>query len=42
MRDDERFAHVAVWEYTGADQIPVCHAEQLEFNELKPKARSYR
>jgi len=42
VRDDDRFAHVAVFEYKGPDEEPVRHTEQLEFNELHPKARSYR
>jgi succinate dehydrogenase / fumarate reductase flavoprotein subunit len=42
VRDDDRFAHVAAWEYTGPDTPPNCHVEQLEFHELTPKARSYR
>jgi succinate dehydrogenase / fumarate reductase flavoprotein subunit len=42
VRDDEHFAHVAVWEYQGPDNAPTRHVEQLEFNEIKPKARSYR
>jgi succinate dehydrogenase / fumarate reductase flavoprotein subunit len=42
IRDDQRFAHVAAWEYTGPDSAPIRHREQLEFTEMKPKARSYR
>jgi succinate dehydrogenase / fumarate reductase flavoprotein subunit len=42
VRDDDRFAHVAVYEYEGAEREPTRHTEQLEFNELHPKARSYR
>jgi succinate dehydrogenase / fumarate reductase flavoprotein subunit len=42
VRDDEHFAHVAVYEYKGPDAEPERHTEQLEFNELHPKARSYR
>jgi len=42
VRDDERFAHVAVWEYAGPESEPLRHAEQLEFKEMQPKARSYR
>jgi succinate dehydrogenase / fumarate reductase flavoprotein subunit len=42
IRDDERFAHVAVWEDQGKDVAPVRHVEQLEFGEMKPKARNYR
>jgi succinate dehydrogenase / fumarate reductase flavoprotein subunit len=42
IRDDDRFAHVAVWESRGRDVEPVRHVEELEFTEMKPKARSYR
>jgi succinate dehydrogenase / fumarate reductase flavoprotein subunit len=42
IRNDEKFTHVAAWEYTGPDTLPDRHVEQLEFYELKPKARSYR
>jgi succinate dehydrogenase / fumarate reductase flavoprotein subunit len=42
VRNDRDFAHVTAWEYTGADSAPVRHVEQLEFEEIKPKARSYR
>jgi succinate dehydrogenase / fumarate reductase flavoprotein subunit len=42
VRNDERFAHVAVWEYRGGDAAPVRHEEQLEFTEMKPDTRSYR
>jgi succinate dehydrogenase / fumarate reductase flavoprotein subunit len=41
IRDDDRFAHVAVWEYKGPDEVPERHIEPLEFNEIHPKARSY-
>jgi succinate dehydrogenase / fumarate reductase flavoprotein subunit len=42
IRDDRRFAHVAVWQHKGNGVKPVRHVEELEFNEMKPKARSYR
>jgi succinate dehydrogenase / fumarate reductase flavoprotein subunit len=42
VRDDPRFAHVAAWEYAGPDTPAIRHVEQLEFEEIKPKARSYR
>jgi succinate dehydrogenase / fumarate reductase flavoprotein subunit len=42
IRDDDRFAHVAVWESRGRGADPVRHVEELEFNEMKPKARNYR
>jgi succinate dehydrogenase / fumarate reductase flavoprotein subunit len=41
-RDDEHFAHVAAWEYAGADKAPVRHTEQLVFEALKPSVRSYK
>jgi hypothetical protein len=34
--------HVAVYEYQGPDAEPVRHTEQLEFNDIHPKKRSYR
>jgi succinate dehydrogenase / fumarate reductase flavoprotein subunit len=42
IRDDERFAHVAVWENQGRGVEPVRQVEQLEFGEMKPKTRNYR
>jgi succinate dehydrogenase / fumarate reductase flavoprotein subunit len=42
IRDDDRFAHVAVYEHQGDGAEPVRQIEQLEFNELHPKKRSYR
>ena len=42
IRDDERFANVAVWENRGRAVEPVRHVEDLEFNEMKPKTRNYR
>jgi succinate dehydrogenase / fumarate reductase flavoprotein subunit len=42
IRDDDNFSHVAVYEYKGEDSEPERHTEQLEFNELQPKKRSYR
>jgi succinate dehydrogenase / fumarate reductase flavoprotein subunit len=41
LRNDEEFAHVAAWEWRGEDREPARHVEPLEFNELKPKKRSY-
>jgi succinate dehydrogenase / fumarate reductase flavoprotein subunit len=41
VRDDDRFAHVGVWEYKGEGESPARHVEPLEFNELQPKPRSY-
>jgi succinate dehydrogenase / fumarate reductase flavoprotein subunit len=40
LRNDEDFAHVAVWEYVG-DAHPARHAEPLEFRNVEPTRRSY-
>lgn len=42
LRDDENFAHAAVWEYKGKDQAPVRHTEALEFENVKLSTRSYK
>lgn len=41
-RDDERFCHVAAWEYVGEGKEPVRHIEPLEWQEVKPMKRSYK
>ncbi|MBM3845202.1 MAG: fumarate reductase/succinate dehydrogenase flavoprotein subunit [Verrucomicrobia bacterium] len=41
-RDDDRFAHVAAWEYTGAGQTPVRNVEPLVYEEVKMATRSYK
>jgi succinate dehydrogenase / fumarate reductase flavoprotein subunit len=41
IRDDEEFANVTVWEHQGDGVIPARHVEPLQFDELKPKKRSY-
>ena len=41
-RDDERFTHVAAWEFTGADSPPVLHTEALEYENVPPSQRSYK
>jgi succinate dehydrogenase / fumarate reductase flavoprotein subunit len=41
-RDDEQFAHVAAWEFTGDGNKPVRHVEPLVFEEVKPSVRSYK
>ena len=42
QRDDDRFAHVAVWEYTGEDREPVRHEEPLEYEYVRLATRSYK
>ena len=41
-RDDENFAHVAAWEFTGEGQKPIRNVEPLEFENVKPSVRSYK
>lgn len=41
-RDDENFAHAAVWEYKGEDKTPDRHKEQLNFDNVKLAVRSYK
>jgi succinate dehydrogenase / fumarate reductase, flavoprotein subunit len=42
LRDDENFAHVAAWEYTGKDKDPVFHKEPLIFENVELTQRSYK
>jgi succinate dehydrogenase / fumarate reductase flavoprotein subunit len=41
-RDDERFAHVAAWEYQGKDKTPLRNVEPLNYEFVKPSVRSYK
>jgi succinate dehydrogenase / fumarate reductase flavoprotein subunit len=41
-RDDQRFAHAAVWEFKGVGREPVRHQEELEFHEVHLATRSYK
>ena len=41
-RDDERFAYVAAWEFTGVGSAPVLHREPLAFEVVHPSVRSYK
>ena len=42
LRDDEHFAYVAAWEFTGVGNEPVLHKEPLEFEYAHPSTRSYK
>jgi succinate dehydrogenase / fumarate reductase flavoprotein subunit len=42
LRDDENFAHVAAWEYTGEDSKPKRHIEPLEYEYVALATRSYK
>lgn len=41
-RDDENFAYVAAWEWTGDPSNAKVHKEQLVFNDIELKQRSYK
>jgi succinate dehydrogenase / fumarate reductase flavoprotein subunit len=41
-RDDENFAHVAAWEFTGVGNKPTRNVESLEFENVKLAVRSYK
>jgi succinate dehydrogenase / fumarate reductase flavoprotein subunit len=41
-RDDERFAYVAAWEYTGDGSAPRLHKEPLAFESVHLAQRSYK
>jgi succinate dehydrogenase / fumarate reductase flavoprotein subunit len=41
-RNDERFAHAAVWEFRGIGQEAVRHTEELRFESVPLSQRSYR
>ncbi len=41
-RDDEHFAYVAAWQYTGDDNPPILNKEPLEFEYVKLSQRSYK
>ncbi|MBD66552.1 MAG: succinate dehydrogenase flavoprotein subunit [Halobacteriovoraceae bacterium] len=41
-RDDENYAHSAVWEYKGDDQVPERHREELSFEYVPLTQRSYK
>ena len=42
VRNDEDFAHGAVWEYQGVGNKPALHKEQLDFEYVKLTTRSYK
>ncbi len=42
LRDDDRYAYVAAWQWTGAGKPPVLHKEALAFEHVHPSKRSYK
>ncbi|MCR8666988.1 fumarate reductase/succinate dehydrogenase flavoprotein subunit [Aestuariibaculum sp. M13] len=41
-RNDKEYAYVAAWEYKGEPADAVLHKEELEFNDIELKQRSYK
>ncbi len=41
-RDDDKFTHVAAWEYNGEGKDPIRNVENLEFENVKLTTRSYK
>jgi succinate dehydrogenase / fumarate reductase flavoprotein subunit len=41
-RDDDKFMHVAAWEWQGEGRKPVRHVESLVYENVKPSQRSYK
>jgi succinate dehydrogenase / fumarate reductase flavoprotein subunit len=42
LRDDDNFAYVAAWEFTGDGSAPTLHKEQLDFEYVHLAQRSYK
>jgi succinate dehydrogenase / fumarate reductase flavoprotein subunit len=42
LRNDEEFAYVAAWEYAGEGKPHILHKEDLRFEEVEMKVRSYK
>jgi len=42
LRDDENFAYVAAWQYSGNDHAPILNKELLHFEYVKLTQRSYK
>jgi len=42
QRQDDKYAHVAAWEYTGPNSSPIRHVEELKFEYIQLATRSYK
>ncbi len=42
LRNDEKFAHVAAWEYAGENAAPIRNTEPLEFESVHLAQRNYK
>jgi succinate dehydrogenase / fumarate reductase flavoprotein subunit len=41
-RNDDKFAYVAAWEFTGDGNAPALHREPLVYETIKLSTRSYK
>ena len=41
-RDDNNFSYVAAWEYAGENNAHILHKEELKFEFVEVKVRSYK
>jgi succinate dehydrogenase / fumarate reductase flavoprotein subunit len=41
-RDDEKFGHVAAWEFQGVDKAPLRNIEALNYEFVKMSVRNYK
>ena len=42
LRNDAEYAYVSAWEYAGEDKPHILHREELKFEEVELKVRSYK
>ncbi len=42
LRDDKKYAYVAMWEYKGENEAPEMHKEELTFEVAHPAQRNYK
>ena len=42
LRHDDEFLYVGAWEFTGTGEKPVLHKEQLVYQAIELKQRSYK
>jgi len=42
LRNDKEYAYVAAWEFTGEGKPHILHKEELKFEEVEMKVRSYK
>jgi succinate dehydrogenase / fumarate reductase flavoprotein subunit len=42
LRNDEEYAYVAAWEFTGEGNPHILHKEELKFEDVELKVRSYK